>query len=340
MAIDLFETRYMLEALEQGLTPNSFLRDTFFKNVRNFESENVDVDIYKGKRKTAVYVSPIDEGKVISRNGYTTSSYKAPYINHKMVTTAEDVMKRSYGEIVYQNGMTPEDRAAEILAKDMTELDEMITRAEELQAAQAMFTGTITVKDAAVIDFGMANTHKITLVGNDLWSDTTNSDPLAKMRAWRRLLIKDSGVTPDTVILSPEALDALLAHPKVTAKLDLLKLDNGQVDFQTLPNGVTYIGRLKDIGCDLWTYDEWYLDSADNTEKPYVPEKKVWMGSTRARFDRLYGVIKNMKALYSVPRFPSSWVTEDPSARWIKMESSPLLVPVQVDSFLYAQVLS
>jgi hypothetical protein len=56
--------------------------------------------------------------------------------------------------------------------------------------------------------------------------------------------------------------------------------------------------------------------------------------------DKLYGCIKDLSAMYPVARFPKSWEEEDPSARFLLMQSAPLLVPTQIDSFLSAQVLA
>jgi hypothetical protein len=349
MTISIFETRVMLKALEQMKLSSTFLRDTFFKNTTKSESENVDIDIYKGKRKISVYVSPYSQGKVRARDGYETKTYKPPYIKEKRTTTASDFFKRSIGENIYSE-TSPSQKASEQLAKDLLEMDSCITRAEELQAAQALFQGKVILKKQKddgtfvneEIDYLQADTHKITLTGNDLWSDKTNSQPLAKLRGLRRLLIQDSGVSPDVLIFSSEAIDAFLAHPDIKGigGLSPIKVQLGQINPQLLPNGVTYWGYLQDIACDIYSYDEWYLDPSDNTEKAMVPAKKIFMGSTKARMDKLYGCIKDLSAMYPVARFPKSWEEEDPSARFLLMQSAPLLVPTQIDSFLSAQVLA
>ena len=349
MTISIFETRVMLRAMEEMKLASTFLRDTFFKNTTKSESEYVDIDIYKGKRKISVYVSPYSQGKVRTRDGYETKTYKPPYIKEKRTTTAADLLKRSIGENIYSS-TPPSQKASEQLAKDLLEMDTCITRAEELQAAQALFQGKVILQkqkdDGSFmneeINYSPSDTHKITLTGNDLWSDRNNSDPLVKLRSLRRMLIQDSGVNPDILIMSSDVIDAFLTHPviKGTGGLSPIKVQLGQISPQLLPNGVTYWGFLQDIACDIYSYDEWYLDPVDNTEKAMVPAKKIFMGSTKARMDKLYGCIKDLSALYPVDRFPKSWEEEDPSARFLLMQSAPLLVPTQIDSFLTAQVLA
>ena len=52
MSISLFETRTMLQALEEMKAPRTFLIQSFFPNVETFATESVDIDIVKGKRKS------------------------------------------------------------------------------------------------------------------------------------------------------------------------------------------------------------------------------------------------------------------------------------------------
>lgn len=338
MAIDLFSTRTMLEAVRQMQPVRTFLKNTFFTNVRTFDTEHVDVDIIKGKRRMAPFVSPKIGGKVVERLGYRTNTYKAPMLAPKLATTAEQLLKRLPGEPLY-SGMSPEDRAAEQLGRDLAELDEIITRREEWMCAQALFTGQIHIVGDGVdevIDFGLTN--KEVLAGTAKWSDP-NSDPLADLKRWRREIIKASGFSPDIVIMSSDAADAFLAHEKVQKLLDLRLVDTGQINPQTLPNGATYIGRIAEVGVNIYTYDEWYLDD-DGIEKPMVPEKTVLMASTAARFDMLYGAfIDAEEGVFDLPRIPRSWVEKDPSVRWVQMISRPLPVPQNIDSIYVATVL-
>jgi hypothetical protein len=42
--------------------------------------------------------------------------------------------------------------------------------------------------------------------------------------------------------------------------------------------------------------------------------------------------------LNAVPYWSKSWVTQDPSIRWLLMQSAPLLVPYRIDASLSATV--
>jgi len=241
--------------------------------------------------------------------------------------------------------MTPEQRAAILLGRDLADLDDQITRREEWMAAQGLQTGKIVVKGDGIdteIDFSMLSTHKVSLSGGDLWTDTTNSKPLSDLKTWRRIIGQDSGLSPNVAVFGNDAWDAFVEHTKVQNLLDLRRIDLGIIDPVALPNGVTYQGFLKEVAIDLYTYDEWYYDEDTSSEKPMIDAKKVILGSTNARAARHYGMIQDMEAEknFAVSRYPKSWVTKDPGIRWVMLQSAPVVCPHQIDGFLYAQVVA
>jgi hypothetical protein len=341
MAIDMFDTRVMLQALEQIPPARTFLRDTFYRNTINFNTSKVDIDIIKGKRRVAAYVSPRDKGHVSDRNGYTTKTYEAPYIKEQKILTPEDCMKRAPSENIYSAG-GPMAQAARLINMDLVEIDDMVTRREEIQAAEGMFNGYINTRSGETISFGLDATHNLASgAGHTLWASIGKNDLLKELRLWRRLIIKDSGRAPTHLIMGTDAADAFikaLDPDTAGSPLSSIRIDRGQIDPSLLPNGVTYWGYLKDVGVDVYSYDEWYHDGSDNVAM--VPAKKIWMGSANARFDRLYGVIQSFDSFYSVPRFPRSWTEKNPESRIIEMQSAPILVPHEVDSYLVAAVLA
>ncbi len=351
--IDIFDTRTMLDAIEQMKRPGLFLRDLFFRRFFQSETDTVDVDIVKGKRRMAPFVSPLSEGKMVARTGFTTNTLKPGYIKPKIVTTAADLLKRQPGQVLYQGGQSIEARAMAQLGKDLAELMDMIDRREEWMAAQALNAGAVVMKikgetadKTVTVDFQMAATHKITLAGQALWSDTANSNPLVDLSAWGRLCRQDSGLSPTVAVFGADAAQAFLAHPKVQAVLDMRAVDMGEIRPQQLPNGVSYLGRLAlpSLFVDCYAYDEWFVDEDTGTEGPAVPTKKVFLGSTNAANHKLYAVIQDVEAIEegqaAVQRFPKTWVVKDPGARLLMVQSAPLMALNQPDAFVSAQVLA
>lgn len=349
--IDIFDTRTMLEAVEQMLRPRRWLRDTFFPAAPPSDTESLDVDIIKGGRKLAPFCSPLAEGKVIPGVGFTTQTLKPGYIKPKRPTTAADLLHRSPGQILYAGGETIEQRAQKKLGEDLADLMDTIDRREEWMAASALDLGAITMKikgetadQSVLVDFQMAATHKITLTATDLWSDAA-SDPLAKLASVSAIIRKDSGVSPNTLVLGSDAAAAFVGNAKVQKFLDLRAVDMGEIKPMELPDGVTYIGRLRYPGLfvDVYSYDEWFEHEDTGVLTPMVPVKKAWLGSNRSANRTQYAVIQDIEAIEggqaAVSRFPKSWVTKDPAVRWLMVQAAPLPTMKQPDAFASIQVL-
>lgn len=348
--LDLFETRTMLESLEQMKPPRTFLLDTFFSTVNVSTTKHIDIDIIKGKRRMAPFVNPRLQGKVVEKRGRISRTYTPPYVKPKMVTTADDILEREPGKHIYEGNMSPAQMAAVEVGKNLVELDELITRREEWMAAQVLTTGKVVVVGEGVedeIDFLMEPSHLPALLGTAKWTDHTNARPLQNLKTWKRLVAKDSGINPTEALMGLDALDNFLQCEEVIGTtgggknlFDMRRINIGQIDPRILPNGVIYYGYLTELGLDIWTYEDWFVDEYDNDkEKPMMPANKVVLGSPNAYTRRQYGAIQDLKATAAVRRFPKSWEEEDPSARMIMLQSAPLPCMHQVDAFLCAEVL-
>lgn len=350
MAIDMFQSRIMLDAHQEVHKARRFLTTLFFSAEEEHGEENIDITIYKGKRKMAPFVAPRAEGRVMKREGRTVKSYKVPYLKPKRPTSAQDIMKRGNSSGVY----TPQQllqKSLERLGEDMAELQDSIDRREEWMIASTLTTGKVVVSgvvddgdDAAVvddeIDFGLDATHNVTLVGAALWTDAA-SDPIADLRAWKSRIAKNSGLSARAVVFGGDVATAFINNVKVKDSLNNRRIKSGQIEPEELPDGVIYLGYLNDPGLDVYTYDEWYIDD-DGDEQPMVPVDRIIMASTSARFTRHYGPIMDLEAIdqgMAVGKvFPKSWVTKDPSVRWLMLQSAPLPIPHQIDGFLTAKV--
>lgn len=347
--MDMFTTRKMLEALKIGLPAHSFLRDRFFAKVVEADTERVDIDIVKGKRRLAPFVHPKIGGKTVERDGYTTNSYAAPEVSPDMITTAEDFIGRAPGQPIY-GASNPNQRAAQQLGEDLAELDNMITRREEAMCAEALFSGKVTVKGEGydeVVNYwpaAQAEQPYQELQGDARWNQA-DGNPQLDLREKRRAIIQASGVTPTDAIMGTDALDAFLA--KVGKELDYRRVDLGQIDPQHLPNGVTYWGRLKDSALDIWTYDEWYVDD-NGDEKPMVPADKVLIGSPAVPTTMAYGMVTLFRGsgdnaapeFYAARRVPDSWTQrKNPAGRIVQIKSRPLPIVNQIDGFFVVKAL-
>jgi hypothetical protein len=336
-SIDMFATRSMTEAILQMKPAQSFFLDRFFTGpIKTHNTELIDVDLYKGKRRVAPYTRSGNKSTPLERIPFQTQPMRIPYIKLSRNLEAVLAAQRMPGEHVYSS-RSQADRAREILAMDLFDLNDAVARAEELQAAQAIILGKVTIKGEEIdaqADYqrSAGNTYTAPV----LWS-AGGSDPGADMRAAGLKVQQSTGLTPDVAIFGQTALNAFLKNALVLNQIDTLHGDFGTVAANKIQYpGATYYGMF--AGFQIWTYVEWYLDDVTNLEVPLVPDNKVVITATSARNWRHYGPIIDLGSLIPEKRFAKSWVIEDPSARMLSVHSAPLMVPHDIDATVNLQV--
>lgn len=344
MPISMFEPRTLLDMVNTKYRARSFLRDRYFSRIETFNTETVDIDIVgPGQRKMAAFVNPRLGSTFDERDGYTTHTFKPAYVAVSRITTAEDALKRYPGELI-QSGNGPNERAQRILADDLVELDKQITRREEWMAAQALTTGKITVKgegvDAELNFWPSATKDQPTTTLSTLWTAAT-ADPLTDLRTIARSVAQKSGLTPVEIICGAKAVDCLLARLKGdNTALNSRRIDMGQINPREFADGVSYVGALRLPNLDVYTYDEYYYDETDSTEKPMIPDNIVLMACRGARCTRAYGLVEILDIANNTSRFvvgdrvPNSWLSiRNPSGRVLEIKSAPLMIVNEIYGF-------
>lgn len=344
MAIkDIYALPTLLKVIGQLPPPSTYILNTFFQDGESFDTEYVEVQTVKGNKPLAPYVSELQPGKVILRTGFTAKQYKPALIKPARPITAIDLKVRSAGESLL-NPDQPETRARKLLAKDILDLQDTITRRLVQQASELIFTGKVTQIGEGVeqvIDYDFTNI--VTLSGTNLWS-SPDSDPIKFLAQQRKLILDGNAPTPNVVLADYDAAVALMRHPKVLELANNRGVDIGNIDTTLLPDGVTHHGRLRDVGLDIYSYTGTYTDDA-GTEQPFIPAGTIAILSTRDKFTFHYGanVIMDPKTEQFVRVMgkitPQSWVTVEPAQRWLQMLSRPLAVPSNVAGWAVAKVL-
>ena len=354
MAIDLFEPRTMGKMLLERKGPKGLVKTLFFGGApQTYDTEHVDFDVETRVRLMAPFSNPKLAGQVVDDVGYTTRSFTPPLVQPKKVTTAENLQQRQPGEALY-GGMSPDERGAAKLGKDLGELDDRIARREEWMCVQAARLGTIAIVGPGVnatLDFGRNAGNTIALPAANLRWDGANAAIVKDLRTWSRTVVQRCGLAPDVAILGRLAADALLSDSTLRTQLDTRRMEMGIIApiFDEV-KGATYLGRLAGTGMDLWAYDEWFIDpeSVITGEQPMIPDKEVVIGSTRAQTEMAYGAVPVAEgegaaakiSLVAGARVPQSWTQKEPAGRFLKVSARPLPIPTQVNGFLRATVLS
>lgn len=349
--MNIYKTKTMLQAIDLRKPVRTFLRDTFFPGFETFITEEVLLDFRKGKRKMAPFVAPRVSGITMDRQSYRTDKYLAPKIAPQRQLTVDDINIRSMGEAVFST-RTPEQRQYELLAQDLIDLDEMITRREEWQVRELLFKGIITMR--GFIDRNNTNyvdqtldysfTNKVVLSGSALWSAGT-STKLDNLKQWRLQPIQSTGNAPTMAIFGQSAIDAFLNDAEVQKKLDLRNAILAQINPVVKDDALTYIGRLNELGLDIYTYNDWFIDD-DGIEQPFIPVDHVLLA--REKMGRvLYGAITQLEGnasagmfvTYEGKRVPKHWADTENDQMMLRLSARPVPQPFDVDSWFVAKVL-
>lgn len=347
--MNIYKTKTMLQAIDLRKPIRTFFRDTFFPGFEMFVTEEVLIDFRKGKRKMAPFVANRVGGFTMDRQAFRTDMYKAPKIAPQRQLTVDDIGIRGMGEAIFST-RTPEQRQYELLAKDLVDLDEMITRREEWMIRELLFKGVIAMK--GFIDRNNTNyidqtldysfTNKVVLTGSALWSDPSSSK-LANLKTWRQNVIQSTGRAPTMAIFGQGAIDAFLSDPDVLDKLDLKNAILAQINPVVKDDALTYIGRLNELGLDIYTYNDWFLDD-DGIEYPFVPTDHVLLAHQNLG-KVLYGAITQLEqgsgkfTTYEATRVPKQWEDDENDQLMIRLSARPVPQPEDVDGWYVAKVL-
>lgn len=332
-----YTTREMLEAIDQTPPVRSFLQRTFFPGDQTHVTEKVEFDVRKGRRIMAPFVSPRKSGKVITRQGFRTNQFTTPKIAPERVLTIDDITRRSIGENVYSR-KTPEEREDELLAKDMTDLEESIDRRKEWMCRQVLYEGKVDVVDEeegvdVQIDFGFTNIY--VLAADEQWS-LASVDPLRTLRPIRKKIIKETGVAPDMMIFSSDVIEDFLENTHVLKAMDVLNMKNVEIKPRVEDDALTFYGRIAELDMDIYTYDEWFVND-DGEDEAMVPPGTVLMAHSKGEGQVEYGLVTQMEDgkfhSYEGKIVPKVWADEKDEVKKVRMTSRPIPRPYDVDSW-------
>ena len=338
MAVSIFDPRVQAGVIEKLRPIHTLLLNRFFRNVRRFASREVDVETKTHQRRVAPWVRPSEKAKSMQSIGYQVMKITPAYMKPKKATNAENLLKKQFGAPLY-GGVNPRQIAMDRMVADMQELWESILRRKELAAAELLRTGQLTISGDTInelLDFLMPSTHKITLSGTALW-DNAASDPLAKIRELRKLIVQDNGTGNDIEAYGGSAvINALRAHADVRSQLDNTRFNGNELTHQPVSEGAVYEGRLE--GINFYSYDGFYKDPDTGSETVLLPDDRLIMGSTSAENWRLYGIIEHPDAPIGAPFWTQNIMSEDPYLRELLMHTRSMPALTDPNAIVTAKV--
>lgn len=345
MALDYTNTFELLQAIDRMYRPTTLFRDTFFGREHTFASESVLMDYRKGSRKMAPFVSRNGGAANVARDGFITKQYTPPMMAPARVTTIGDIEKRGFGESIISS-RTPADREQELAARDISELMDMNVRRIEWMAVQTMlnagFTVSGTTADGATsiidnVSFGEF-THKKTLSGNDMWSNTA-ADIYGCLKAMYETVATDSGYAPSVLITTSKTISYMLKNEDLLKYLlrpsDQLKVATFAPRIES--EAVTNVGAFLDMnGLQVYAYDGVYEDESGKLQK-YIPDGYVIMARKNIGA-QLFGAVTQLESdgafhTYEGAYVPKVWDDVNSDTKKIRLATRCVVKPDCVDDW-------
>lgn len=355
MAFDIYSTHSLLMAVEQLAPLRTFLRDRYFPTndaTDIFGTDDVLVEYKDGSKKLAPFVSPRKGGVTITRDGFYMERYTPPFIAPRRVLTIDDLKKRGFGEALFSQ-LTPQQRESALLLKDSDEMGEMISRREELMAAETMlnngcvmrhYADDLTKYEEKEIRFYSEVSNPAVYTPDADW-DAAAGDIIGDIAAMIRLLTS-RGLPASELIVAPDVADTIINSADIQKLLDIKNFNIGAIDPKTLPAGAAVIGRINVHGrmIDIISYEETY-ESDNGTATQYIPAGKVILTAPAAG-RTLYGAVTQVEQFdgqfhtYPAKRVPKYLASAEGNTRTLTLTSCPLLIPNQKNPWISATVQS
>jgi hypothetical protein len=338
---DLFSTDVLTTVVASLFGVPQFLIDRYFPITQTEAVEQIHFDTIPGKRRIAPFVSPLVEGQIIENLGYSTSTITPAYIKDKRVFDMNRPLKRAPGEQI-AGTMTPMDRQRALLATSLQDQLDMLRRRQEVMAGEILTTGKSTITGdkypTQVLDFGRAAGNTITAA--TLWSVST-STPLNDLQDWSQIVLQQTGANLMDVIMTVDVWKAFKGNSSVQQYLNLWRTWTAPPSLSgpaQITEGGVAMGEI--AGFNVFVYSGWYVDPVSGTETPILPAGTCILTGGQIEGVKAYGAIRDETAgLQAVPYYVKSWVEEDPSVRFVMLQSAPVLFPQRPNASFKAKVL-
>ena len=337
----------LLQAVESFKEPSTYLVDTFFPNkLPVAKTAKVAIEFRKGKRILAPYIVKGSRGVPTSRATADANFYTAPMTGARRILTVDDVELRTFGEEPIYSQLTPQDRAAQIQARDLIDLQNMIYNRRNKMAADILTTGIVEVKGYAddgrtikqdTIDFDFTN---IKTPGT-LWNNSS-SKILDDLTEYVNLIAEESGELPDIMVCGANVEKYLMGNKQL---MDMLLISNrsnltiASLNPQYTAPQSRYLGYINSLGLEVYSYLETYYDDEDDTVKPFIPANSVILGKAK-KGKQIFGAVSLVDrvagmqtyAMELVPKYLNDDINNIMS---LSMYSRCILAPDEVGSWVH-----
>ncbi|MBQ7516014.1 MAG: major capsid protein [Schwartzia sp.] len=280
--IEYNDTISLMAAMERMKPPASFLLDTFFPQVPATATTNmIMVEYRKGGRRLAPFIVKGSKGVNMKRDTSSSATYIPPMVGPRRTIAPEDLAHRTFGETVYST-MTEAQRAAQMQARDLVELQDMIVNRKNKMAADILTTGKCEIKGYAddgqtvTVDTVEFNEWTQKLTPSTHW-DQPGATIYSDIKGMSETIQENAGQIPTLMLCGKNVEEYLIDNAEIAKWLAIPNRENLAM-LSLAPRFVSpqirRIGLLQSLNLEIYSYAETYIDD-DNTLKPFLGDDDV-----------------------------------------------------------------
>ena len=342
--MELFKDTFtLMQAMDRMKQLSSFLVDTFFPVVpATAVTSKIAVEYRKGARKLAPFVIPGGNGVNTSRIGSKIDFYEPPMMGARRVLGVDELMQRSFGEDIYST-KTPEQRANEILARDLVDLQNMVVNRKNKMAADILLTGQCQI-DGYGADGKVTKTDVLKfedwtqkLEPTTKW-DQANADIYGDLAEMSNSIQENAGIVPDVAICGKNIMNYILGNEAIMKYIAIPNANNlSMMSFQPRLRApqIMYIGTIMSLNLELYSYMETYVDENGQVQS-FIGDDDVIIGIT-GRGKQLHGAVTlvegNSFKTYVGNYVPAYRANENDNTVSLAMYCRCVLAPETVDDW-------
>ncbi len=256
----------------------------------NRKQSSLTIDTVYGRKKSAVKLSASAydvQAIKLTRGNFEVKEGKIPFF--KNILSMDETLFAKIMELDRANSDAIE-RVLEQIYNDQASLldDARLTR--EILRMQALCTGVVSIADngqAHTFDYGVPVEHKD---GPATKWDQDGADPIKDLKAWKRKIEQDTGVSPTEILLEDETLVALSNNKSI--KTAIYVLANGVVT----PGDAEIADYVRrNTGLTIYNYNKGYKNNAGKFVT-FVPKGTVVLMPSGVLGDTRFSVTPEERA--------------------------------------------
>lgn len=286
--------KVLVDVYKEAVEATGYLRGMF--ENKETSGKTVSIEVQRGFEKVAVDVFRGQEGNRNDFSKFTEKVILPPYFNEYIDHTSI----RNYDVLFGQAAvMITEETMADLVSdvsSNLVQLQAKIERAYEVQCAQVLQTGIVTLKSADSIDFKRKAASIVDLGAGNYWGDAA-VDPIKAIEDGCKFLreVGKSQGGEFNVTLGGTALSTLLANEAFQKKGDLRNIslvDISMPQRQSDSVGSAFHGILSagSFKVRIFTYPQSY-DDATGTAIPYIDDDKMVITPMNPRFTMAFAAV-------------------------------------------------